>query len=340
MKAKLDNNKAGYDMNNVGIIGTGSYIPSKVITNSDLENIIDTSDEWIVTKTGIRERHIAAPDEATSDLATHAAKRAIEDAGVQVHDIDLIIVATSSPDMIQPSTACLVQNKLLARNVAAFDISAACTGFVYALTVASEMMMGNPHYNHVLVIGAETYSRILDWSDRNTCVFFGDGAGAVILGRVNSPRGILATNLGADGTRWDVIQMPAGGSRIPATFDTVINKLHCFRMKGKEIWNFVMEIFPVGIKQILEKAEMTLDEIDWVIPHQANAVMLSAVFAQNNIPLNKTHFCMQKYGNTSGASIPMALDEAIKLEKIKKGHVVLLFGFGGGLSYGNILFRL
>ncbi|MFC1713519.1 beta-ketoacyl-ACP synthase III [Candidatus Poribacteria bacterium] len=326
--------------NNVGILGIGSYLPTKVLTNDDLAKIVDTNDEWIVTKTGIRERRIIAPDEATSDLAVRAAKKAIDDAGIQPDDIDLIVVATSSPDMIQPSTACLVQNAIGASNAGAFDLSAVCSGFVYAFTVSSEMMLGNPRYRYVLVIAAEAYSRILDWSDRTTCVFFGDGAGAAVLGRVEAPRGLIATHLAADGSRWDVIQMPAGGSRLPSTIDTVNSKLHSFRMKGRDIWDFAMEVFPIGIKRVLEKANMTMDEVDWVIPHQANAVMLTAAFEKVDIPLSKTHLNMDKYGNTSSASIPIALDEAIRLGKIQQGQTVLLFGFGGGMTYGNVLLRL
>ena len=327
------------DSKSIGIIGTGSYVPEKVLTNFDLEKIVDTSDEWIYTKTGIKERRIADENEATSDLGTKAALHAIEDAGLEPSDIDLIILATSSPDMIQPPVACLVQNNIKAYNSAAFDLGAVCSGFTYALAIASDIMKGNDNYKNVLVVAAETYSKILDWSDRTTCVYFGDGASAVVLSRVKSGFGILGSYLKADGRGWDVILFPAGGTRYPATYDTIKNKMHSFKMNGKKVWDFVIEAFPKATIEVLKRCNLTIDNIDFIISHQANAVLINACLDKLGIPLEKTYLNVHKYGNTSGASAGIALDEAVRLNKIKEGDIVIVVGFGGGLTYGSVVMR-
>jgi len=323
----------------IGIVGTGSYVPEKVITNFDLEKILDTTDEWIYTKTGIKERRIAAENEATSDLGTKAALRALENAGIDPLEVDLIILATSSPDMIQPPVACLIQNNIKAYNSAAFDLGAVCSGFVYALAIASDIMKGDANYKTVLVVAAETYSKILDWTDRTTCVYFGDGASAVVLREVEENFGILGSYLKADGRGWDVILFPAGGTRYPTSYDTIKNKMHAFRMDGKKVWNFVIEAFPKAVIEGLTRCNLTLDDIDFLISHQANAVLIKACLNKLGIPLEKTYLNVDKYGNTSGASAGIAFDEAVKLGKIKNGNTVVLVGFGGGLTYGSVVIR-
>ncbi len=323
----------------IGIVGTGSYVPEKIITNFDLEKILDTTDEWIYKKTGIKERRIAAEDEATSDLGTKAALRALESTGIDPLEIDLIILATSSPDMIQPPVACIIQNNIKAYNSAAFDLGAVCSGFVYALAVASDIMKGNENYKTVLVIAAETYSKILDWTDRTTCVYFGDGASAAILREVKKNSGVLGSYLKADGRSWDVILFPAGGTRYPASYDTIKNKMHAFKMDGKKVWNFVVEAFPKAVVEGLSRCGLDLDDIDFLISHQANAVLINACLNKLGIPLEKTYLNVDKYGNTSGSSAGIALDEAVKLGKIKNGDIVVLVGFGGGLTYGSVVMR-
>ena len=323
-------------MNNVGIISTGSYLPDRVMSNKEIEGFLDTSDEWIVEKTGIRNRHIAAPDQATSDLAVIAAERALKNAKLSASQIDLVVLATSTPDMIQPSTACIVQGQIGATNAGAFDLGAVCSGFVYALAVAADMMKGNPLLNHVLVIGSEVYSRILDWTDRSTAVFFGDGAGAVVLGRGETP-GILGNYMGADGTKWDVIAMPGGGSRHPATHHTVLANLHTFRMRGRDVWKFVMAKMPLAITTALERSGKSMNELDFIIFHQANEVMLTALMDEMGLPLEKTYLNVGKNANTSGASVPLALDEASRRGYLHAGDTLVLCGFGGGLAWSSLV---
>lgn len=324
-------------MKNIGIIGTGYYVPNMTWTNHDLEKMMDTTDEWIFGKTGIKERHIADPCEATSDLALYASLDAITDAGLRAEDIDLILVATSSPDMLQPSTAAILQGKLGAKNAAAFDISAVCAGFVFACTVAVGMMRGLG-YKNVLVVGAETYSRILDWKDRNTCVFFGDGAGAVVLSEVQE-EGYLSSYIMNNGRGWDVIKYPAGGSRIPTSRETVKKGLHAFSMQGKKVWEFATKVFPESIQTVLEEAGLTVRDLDWVISHQANINIIKTSMSKLDLPMEKTYSTIEKYGNTSGASIPITLSEAHKKGLFKKGDLIALVGFGGGLSWGALLLR-
>jgi 3-oxoacyl-[acyl-carrier-protein] synthase-3 len=323
-------------MNNFGIIGTGFYVPSKVLSNKDLEKMVDTTDEWIYSKTGIKERRIADPHECTSDMAIYAALEAMRDANIHAEDIDLIVVATSSPDMMLPSTASIVQGKLGATNAAAFDVSAVCTGFVYALTVAYGMLKGLGQYKKALIIGAETYSRIIDWQDRNTCVFFGDGAGAVILGEVDEEYGIKSTFLGTDGTNWDVARFLGGGSRYPTTVETINKNMHKFEMEGKKVWDFALDVFPSSVKKVAEQSNIDLTDIDKIISHQANINIIKECMKKLDLPFEKTFTNIEKYGNTSGASVPIALADADDKKLLNKGDDVVLVAFGGGLTYGAI----
>ncbi len=324
-------------MKNIGIKGIGYYVPNKTWDNRDLAKMVETSDEWIYNKTGIRERRIADPCEATSDLALYASLDALEDAGLTAGDIDLIILATSSPDMIQPSTAAILQGKLGAKNAAAFDISAVCAGFVFAVTIAAGMMKGLG-YKNVLVVGAETYSRILDWKDRNTCVFFGDGAGAVVLSEAEEP-GFIGSYIMNNGRGWDVIKYPAGGTRIPTSHETVDKGLHAFAMQGKKVWEFATAVFPESIRTVTATHGYDVQDIDWVISHQANVNIIKTSMEKLGLPMEKTYTTIDKYGNTSGASVPITLAEAYKKGLLKKGDLITLIGFGGGLSWGSVLLK-
>ncbi|MCF7838165.1 MAG: ketoacyl-ACP synthase III [Candidatus Marinimicrobia bacterium] len=325
-------------MNDVQIIGVGHYLPNQVWTNHDLEKSINTTDEWIFTKTGIRQRHIADPSEATSDLALYASLNAIKDANIHAEDVDLIILATSSPDMIQPSTASILQGKLGATHAAAFDIGAVCAGFVYALVTATGMMRAFPHYKNVLVVGAETYSRILNWKDRTTCVFFGDGAGAVLLSQSTKP-GYLGHYLMNDGLGWDIIKFPAGGSRIPASKSSLEDGLHAFQMDGRKVWDFAIEAMPAAVREAAKDANIQVLDIDLVVPHQANINIIRRSMQALGLPMEKTYPTIEHTANTSGASIPIALSFARLAGKVKEGDIVAFVGFGGGLSWGCAIFR-
>ena len=326
-------------MRNIGIIGTGSYLPETVWTNDDLvAKGLDTTDEWVFARTGIKQRHIAADDEATSDLAVEASLQAMEAARVSVEEIDLIVLATSSPDMIQPSTAAIVQGKLGAVNAAAFDVGAVCAGFVYALVTAIGMMRGFAHYKKVLVIGAETYSRILDWNDRSTCVFFGDGAGAVVLSETKAP-GYLSHFIMNDGTGAEVIKFPAGGSRLPASEQTLSDGLHAFQMDGRTVWNFAIEAMPDAVRKSCEYAGCDVGDIDLLISHQANINIIEKSMEALGLPMDKTYTTIRDTANTSGASIPIALDCAVKAGKLAKNDILAMVGFGGGLSWGCVLLK-
>lgn len=324
-------------MRTIGISGTGYYVPSNVVTNKDLEKTIDTSDEWIYKKVGVKERRIASNQEATSDLALYAAQNALRDANLHAENIDLIVLATSSPDMIQPPTASIVQGKLGAYNAAAFDVGAVCAGFVYAISVAYSMIQAEPTYKHVLVIGAETYSRIMDWKDRTTCVYFGDGAGACILSEVDNSKGIMSKYLMTEGQGASVIQFLAGGSRYPTTHDTVDNNMHRFQMEGKAVWEFATRVMPSSVRKVLHEANLTTDDVDWIFPHQANINIIKNSLKELNIPFEKTYTTIEKYANTSGASVIITLAEADKKGLLKQGDKIVLVGFGGGLSYGAML---
>ena len=318
----------------IGILGTGSYVPEKILTNDDLAKIVETSDEWIRTRTGIEERRIAAPEEATSDLSYIAAERAIENAGVDKDEIGLVIVATMTPDHAAASTAAIVQNRL-GIDAAAFDLSAACTGFVYAYSTAYSFIKAGI-YKKVLVIGAETMSRVIDWKDRNTCVLFGDGAGAVVLGEVENG-GHLAVHLTADGSGASELLVPSSGSRLPVTEETILNKDIYLKMNGREIFKFAVRVFPETVEDVLKQVNMTADDIDVFIPHQANIRLIESIAKRFKQPMEKCYVNLQKYGNTSAATIPLALDEANRGGKLRKGDKIVATGFGGGLTYGSML---
>ncbi len=320
------------------ILSTGSSLPQRVLTNTELSQMVDTSNEWIVERTGISERRIADKDKATSDLAYEASKRALKAAGMKVSDISMIIVATISGDMSMPSTACFLQKRLNAKNACAFDVNAACSGFIYALSTANAFIRSGLHKN-VLVVGAEILSRFTDWQDRSTCVLFGDGAGAVLLGAHRGKSGILSTHLYSDGNLWDLIQVPAGGSRMPASKDTVEERLHFIKMKGNET-------FKVAVKTLGSLVEMTLrhnglspSQLDLLIPHQANHRIIQAVASRLGLSMDKVVVNINKYGNTSAASIPIALDEAVCSGRIKKGDYILLESFGGGLTWASAMIK-
>ncbi len=321
-------------LRSVGILGTGSYLPEKVLTNFDFEKMVDTSNEWIVSRTGIETRHVAHEEQATSDLSAEAAKRAMEAAGITAEDLDLIIVGTITPDHAFPSTACLVQDLIGAKNAAAFDLSAACSGFLYGVNVAKQFIATGA-YNNVLVIGAETMSRILDYKDRNTCVLFGDGAGAVVLGPVEDGKGILAMELGADGTGGKFLLQPAGGSRKPATIQSVEERLHYVRMEGSEVFKFAVRAMGGSSARAVDQAGLTLDDISFLVPHQANLRIISAAAKRLKLPLDKVQVNLNRFGNMSAASIPVALDEAVRNGKINEGDNIVLVGFGGGLTWGS-----
>lgn len=320
-----------------GILGVGYYVPEKVLTNKDLEKIVDTSDEWITERTGIKERHIASPEQATSDLATMAAKRALESAKIKAEELDLIIVCTLTPDMFFPATSCIVQNNLGAVNAGAFDLSAGCSGFVYGLSVACQMVSAGVH-KKILVIGAEVLSKITNWQDRNTCVIFADGAGAAVVGEVEDGYGYYNSVLGADGSGGDCIIMPAGGSRKPSTVETLKENLHYIHMDGTEVFKFATKIVPEAANKVLEPTGLKMDDVDIIIPHQANIRIIQAAAKRLKQPVEKFFVNIERYGNTSAATVPIALAEAWEQGRIKRGDNVLLVGFGTGLTWAaNVL---
>lgn len=322
----------------IQILGAGHYLPKNILSNYDLEKMVDTSDQWIVERTGIKERRIGDPGTATSDLCVEAAQMAMARAGITANDLDLIIVATATPDMLFPSTACIVQERLGAQKTPAFDISAGCTGFLYALTVAEKFLL-SPEYNHVLVIGGEMLSRVMDYTDRNTCVIFGDGAGAVILGKGSNSYGIINTFLGADGRGGKHLLMPGGGSAMPATCETVNNHMHFLKMNGKEIYKFATRISVEISKTLLQNAGLSIDDVDIFIPHQANLRIIKAAIKHLKIPIEKTLINIQDFGNMSAACIPIALSMADQEGRLKAGDTILTIAFGAGLTYGGALLR-
>ena len=322
----------------VGIIGTGYYAPEKIVTNADLEKLVDTNDEWIVERTGISERRVVDEHVTTSDIAVRAAQDALNNAGVKAEEIELIIVATLTPDMMFPSTACIVQHKLNAGNAAAFDLSAACSGFAYALSVGSQFIKSGM-YKKVLVIAAEVLSKITNWEDRNTCVLFGDGAGAAVLGAVEEGYGILGVELGADGSGGEFLHMPAGGSLHPATVDTIANKMHYIHMNGNEVFKFAIKIMGEAALKALKSAGLETKDVDCLIPHQANIRIIKSAAKRLSLPMDKVFVNVNKYGNTSAASIPIALAEAAKERRFKKGDIVVLVGFGAGLTWASCVLK-
>jgi len=323
----------------IEIIGIGSYLPEKILTNIDLEKLVETSDEWITTRTGIKERRIASESEATSDLAIKAAERAISNAKISPEEIDAIIVATITPDMAFPSTACFVQKGLKAVNSAAFDISAACSGFIYGLTIGKDLIKSGT-FNTVLVIGGETLSKITDWHDRNTCVLLGDAAGAVILRKTNSSSDILSSYLGANGNYSDLLLMPGGGSRNPTTHKTVDEQLHYLKMEGNKLFKIAVKAMADSAQKAIALAGITCNDVNLIIPHQANIRIVEAVAKLLNVSMDKVFLNIHKYGNTSAATTPVALEEAIREGKVKKGDIVTLVAFGGGLTWGAVVIRL
>lgn len=321
-----------------GILGVGIGLPERVLTNADLEKMVDTSDEWITTRTGIRERRIAGEDTATSDLATQAAKQALANANLQAHELDLIIVATVTPDMAFPSTACLVGDRLGIPGVPAFDLSAACSGFIYGLDMAANgIAMGT--YRNVLVVGAETLSKVTDWTDRSTCVLFGDGAGAVVLGPVSDDFGVLSTYLGADGSGGDKLCIPSSGSRLPVTPERVASGLTKIKMAGNDVFKFAVRIMGEAALKALEKADLSPAAVDLFIPHQANIRIIDAAAKRLDLPPERVFVNVDRYGNTSAASIPIALYEALQAGRVQDGNLLVLVGFGGGLTWGAAAVR-
>ena len=325
----------------VKISGTGSYLPDKILSNEDLEKIVDTSDEWITTRTGIKERRIAADTQSTSDLATEAAIAAMSDAKLTIDEIDLIIVATISPDAFFPSTACYVQKNIGAINALCFDVSAACSGFLYAMQIAENFISSGQRKN-ALIIGAEKLSSMVDWEDRNTCVLFGDGAGAAILTADEENEGrkkILASVLGSDGRQTDILHVPGGGSACPITPDNADQKLNAIRMQGREVYKYAVNAMRRAAEQVLEKSHMKVEDVDKLIPHQANLRIIEAITDRMGIPSERTFVNLDKYGNTSAAAVAIALDEANKTQSIKKGDIVLLVAFGAGLTWASSLLK-
>lgn len=319
------------------ISGTGSYTPAKILTNADLEQMVATSDEWIRERTGIRERRLAATGEACSDLAVQAGKRALAAAGLTAADLDMILVATCTGDYPLPATACLVQHQLGAMKAAACDLSAACCGFVYALSVADAYVKSG--MRHVLVIGAEVMSAITDWTDRNTCVLFGDGAGAVVVSASDGERGILSTHLRSDGTLCDLIMVPGGGSRMPASEKVVEERLQYIKMKGNETFKVAVRTLEEIARTTLSANNLRVEDIDLYVPHQANIRILKAVIERLGLPVEKVLLNVDRYGNTSAASIPIALDEAVREGRVKAGSLVMLGAFGAGLTWASAVIR-
>jgi 3-oxoacyl-[acyl-carrier-protein] synthase-3 len=322
-----------------GILSVGMAVPDRVMTNYDLEKIVETSDEWITTRTGIKERRVANPRTATSDLAAEASRFALKEAGLTNHEIELIILATATPDYPFPAAACTVQELLDAENAAAFDISAACSGFLYGMTIARGMIESGD-YRYILLIGAETLTKICDFTDRSTCVLFGDGAGAVVLGRVPPGRGILSSYLKSDGRLTRILNMPAGGSRRPATRNTIDNRLHYIKMMGNELFKYATRAMEEAALEVIRRAGIQADDVDLFIPHQANIRIIDATAKRLKLPKEKVFINIDRYGNTSAASIPIALKEAREQGRVTEGSTVLLVAAGGGVTWASVLLRL
>src|SRR5438552_1683139 len=333
--AKFKNPRAKYNFQGrtCSITGVGSYVPARILTNAELEKIVDTSDEWITSRTGIKERRLAAIDEFTSDLAAQAARKAMQMAGVTAEQIDLIIIATITPDMPFPSTACLVQQKIGARRAAAFDVEAACSGFIFGLEIAQQFIMSRT-YDTVLVAGAEKLSSIVDWEDRNTCVLFGDGAGAAILQNRPNSHGLLTAVMGSDGNKSDLLFMPGGGSRCPATAQSVNSRMHYLRMEGKETFKHAVQAMQTAAEESMRRCEIDITKIKCIIPHQANRRIIDAVGERLGARPEQMFINVNRYGNTSAASVAIALDEAVSSGRVQRGDLILLVVFGAGLTWG------
>ena len=321
----------------VGITGIGMYVPKKVLTNQEIEKMVDTSDEWITTRTGIKRRHIVQPGRPSSALAAEAAKKAIADAKLKPEDIELIIVATITPDMPFPSTACFVQSKIGAKNAACFDVGAACSGFIYGLVTAKHFILSGM-YKNALVIGVEVLSSVTDWTDRNTCVLFGDGAGAAVLQPVKSG-GIISHYLGADGDLNELLYLPGGGSRHPASLETVKQKMHYIKMSGSEVFKSAVRLMTDAATRAVCDANLTCKDITLLIPHQANLRIINSVRQKIGLPEEKVFLNVAKYGNVSAASTIMALCEAVQQKRVKKDDIVVLVAFGAGFTWGSVVIR-
>lgn len=320
------------------IIGTGSNLPAKVLTNADLEKMVDTSDEWIVTRSGIRERRIASSDESTSTFALQASLNALDMAGIPATDLDMIIVATITPDMPTPSVSCMIQNRMGARGIAAFDISAGCTGFIYGLALADNAITCGT-VRTALVVGTETLSKITDYQDRQTCVLFGDGAGAVVLRAEQGDRGILSTHLYSDGAYGELLYQPAGGSARPASHETVEGRGHYLKMDGNRVFKIAVKSLEEAALTALQHNDLTGEALDLLVSHQANSRIIQAIAKRLGLPPEKVFMNIHKYGNTSAASVPIALDEANRTERIREHDLVLLDAFGAGFTWGSALVR-
>ena len=320
------------------ISGTGMSVPDRVMTNHDLEMMVNTSDEWITTRTGIRERRIAGPDDSLSQYCVEASRRAFEAAGVTPGEIDLVVLATVTPDMPIPATACTLQHELGCKNAPAFDLAAGCSGFLYAQSVAKQFLL-TARLRHILVVGAELLSKFVDWQDRTTCVIFADGAGAVVMSQGHSPRGVISSALHTDGSMADYICMPGGGVLHPPGQAMIDQRLQYIRMRGNETFKMAVRCIEEVCREVLESAHLSPSDIDWFVPHQANRRILDAVAQRMGIPAERCYINVDRYGNTSSASIPIALDEAVRSGKIQRGHIVLMAAFGAGLTWGASVVR-
>ncbi len=323
-------------MKKARIVGTGSYVPEKVLNNQDLERMVETSDEWIVTRTGMKERRIARADEYTSDMGVIAAQRALENAGISPDEVDLILVATLTPDFTFPSTACLIQARLNLTKASALDIQAACTGYIYALSVAKAFIESGS-YKNVLVVAAEKLSSIVNYKDRNTCVLFGDGAAACVVSGTGKGLAIREVSLGADGEQAELLVLPAGGSRCPASQETVAQDLHFIKMEGKEVFKHAVRRMENASKECLDRAGLSEQDISWLVPHQANMRIIEAIAKRFQVPMERVYMTLHKYGNTSASSVGIALDELLRETPVKSGDNLLLTAFGAGLTWGASL---
>jgi len=322
----------------VRVLGVGSEVPDKVLTNSDLEKMVETSDEWITQRTGIKERRVADENTATSDLATAAGRKALEDAGVDPADLDLVIVATTSPDEPLPACACHVQDRLGAKNAGAYDLSAACAGFVYAFAAGTDFVRARDNAK-ALVIGSECLTKMTDFTDRTSCIIFGDGAGAVVVGDSNDDSDVLYCNMGSDGGQADMMMIPAGGSRVPATHQTVDDRMHYMKIRGREVFKFAVRKMSDLMLEGMEKCGLTPEDVALVVPHQVNMRVIEPASQRAGIPIEKVFMNIEKYGNTSGASVPLALAEAVKEGRVERGDHIILVGFGAGLAWAVSVVR-